>query len=372
LRLIPAAPDTPKHNGEVSACAFGPESMFVLSGGWDGFVRLWETTTGNHVTALQVSTKPVSACAISPDGKQWLSGTLEGMLARWDALTHQQTSTFLAHTRPISSIVFSADGKTLATAAWDRTVILWSTAREREGRTLTGHGDIVAGCRFTPDGRAIVSWSHDGTLRIWDVARPRALSTLSGHTDRVLAGAVSPDSRWAVSGSRDGVLKLWDLVLAKEVATASLETESRSCAFLLDGKSVVSIDAQGLLRLYSVPDLNPQSELATELPVQCGELSPSGAAIALGCTDGRVYMVAVEGFDSAPLIVTAVQSARRTQTAFQRLLGKSDLKQTYVCHCPVCRQAFEVSSNEPAQEISCPSCRRKLIISGVISLGQEV
>jgi WD40 repeat protein len=345
--------------------------MFVLSGGWDGYLRLWEANTGNHITALQVSTKPVSACTVSPDGKQWLSGTLEGMLARWDALTHQQISTFLAHTRPISSIGFSFDGRTLATAAWDRTVILWSTAREREGRTLTGHSDIVAGCRFTPDGRALVSWSHDGTLRTWEVARPRPVSTLSGHTDRVLAAGVSPDNRWAVSGSRDGVLKLWDLVLAKEIASASLGAESRACAFLLDGKSVVSVDVQGLMRVYSVPDLQPQTELATQLPVQCGELSPSGAVMALGCSDGRVYMVAIEGFDSLPLIVTASQTTRRTQTAFQRLLGKSNLKQTFVCCCPVCRQNFELSGNEPSQEIPCPSCRRKLRVAGVVSLAQE-
>src|ERR1043166_7078595 len=84
MRLLAKA-EGAKHEGEISSCAFGPESMFVLSGGWDGHLRLWETTTGAHVTGLQVGVKPVSSCAISPDGKQWLSGTLEGMLARWDA-----------------------------------------------------------------------------------------------------------------------------------------------------------------------------------------------------------------------------------------------------------------------------------------------
>src|SRR5215471_3745641 len=107
--------------------------MFVLSAGWDGYLRLWETTTGAHVTGFQITSKPVSSCAVSPDGKQWLSGTLEGMLGRWDALTHQQSSTFLAHTRPISGMAFSADGRILATASWDRSIILWNNAREREG-----------------------------------------------------------------------------------------------------------------------------------------------------------------------------------------------------------------------------------------------
>jgi WD40 repeat protein len=345
--------------------------MFVLSGGWDGYLRLWETTTGAHVTALQVSAKPVSTCAISLDGKQWLSGTLEGMLARWDALTHEQVSTFLAHTRPISSIAFSVDGRSIATASWDRTIILWNAVREREGRTLNGHTDIVAGCRFTPDGRTLVSWSHDATLRTWDLSRARPLSVMSGHGDRILAGGISPDSRYAASGSRDGIVKLWDLVTGKESASATQFEEIRACFFLRDGKHLVTVDAQGALRLHSVPGLQQMTELATRLPVQCAEIAPSGAVIALGCSDGRVYMVKVEGFDESVLIVTASQTSRRTQTALQRLMGKSQLKQTVVCHCPVCRQTFELKEGVPTQETACPSCRRKLLITAVVPMGLE-
>jgi WD40 repeat protein len=343
--------------------------MFVLSAGWDGYLRLWEATTGAHVTEFQVSSKPVSSCAISPDGKQWLSGTLEGMLARWDALTHDEVSNFLAHTRPMSAIVFGVDGRLLATASWDRSIILWNAAREREGRTLTGHTDIVAGCRFTPDGRLLVSWSYDGTLRTWDVSRARLLSTLTGHVDRILSGGVSPDSRWAASGSRDGMLKLWDLVTGKESASANQFEEIRGCLFLLDGKHLITVDAPGILRMYSVPDLKPEGELPAQVKIQCAELAHSGAVVALGGADGRVYIVALEGFDSSPLVVTASQINRRTQTTLQKLIGKSQVKQAYICRCPVCRQSFELTGSVPTHEVACPSCRRTLLISAVVPIG---
>jgi WD40 repeat protein len=370
MRLLAGA-EGPKHEGEISAVAFGPDSMFVLSGGWDGCLRLWETTTGAHVTELPVSSKPLSTCAISPDGKQWLSGTLEGMLARWDALTHQQISTFLAHTRPISSIVFSMDGRTLATSSWDRTVIVWNAAREREGRTLHGHNDIVAGCLFTPDGRTLLSWSHDGMLLTWDLNRARPLATLAGHQDRILSGGVSPDSRWAASGSRDCMVKIWDLVTAKEVVSVTQFEEIRGCLFLLDGKHLLTVDAPGVLRLYTIPDLQPQAELPTNLQVQCAAIAPSGGVLALGCNDGRVHMVAIDGFDSLPLVVTANQVSRRSQTTLQKLIGKSNVKQVYICNCPVCRQSFELTGGVPTQEVACPSCRRQLLISAVIPVGKE-
>src|SRR4029077_13692857 len=140
-------------------------------------------------------------------------------------------------------------------------------------------------------GRMLVSWAHDGALRTWDPIRARSLATLTGHGDRIISAGISPDSRWAASGSRDGTVKLWDLVTGKETASATQFEEIRGCLFLVDAKHLITIDAPGTLRMYSVPGLQPEGELAAQLPVQCGEMAPSGAVIALGSTDGRVYMV---------------------------------------------------------------------------------
>jgi hypothetical protein len=161
------------------------------------------------------------------------------------------------------------------------------------------------------------------------------------------------------------------LVTGKEAATATQFEEIRACCFLRDGKHLVTVDSQGVLRLYSLPGLQPVSEMATHLVTQCADISPSGGVIALGCGDGRVYMVMIDGFDESALIVTASQVSRRTQTALQRLMGKSGVKQAFLCHCPVCRQTFELNQGVPTQEIGCPSCQRKLLISAVVSMGLE-
>lgn len=360
LQLAATRTSSGGHGGEVSAVAYTPDSRFVLSGGWDGHLRLWEASQGAHVTAFRVSEKPVSACAAAPDGKEWLSGSLDGLLGRWDAVTQQRRSTFLAHPRPVSAITFSPDGSALATASWDRNVILWGEERDHEGKTLSGHGDIVAGCRFTPDGKRLLSWSYDGTVRLWDAACARPLATLEGHEDRVLAGAVSPDGRWAASGSRDGVLKLWDLKSQREAGSVVVGGEVRACCFLLDARAVAAAGANGCLTLHAVPDLAEQTRLETGVAVECGELAPSGARLALGCGDGLVRFVAVEGFDSAPLVVTATQTSRRTQTRLQRLMGKSRLILAYLCTCPACQQPIELTDHDPEEPASCPGCRRRL------------
>jgi WD40 repeat protein len=360
LRLLGAGPGE-RHEGEVFACSYAADGGFVLSGGWDGHLRLWDASTGSHLAALKVGPKPLSACAFTPDGRHWLAGSMEGFLSVHDAVSHQTLLSFIAHTRPISAISFAPDGKGLATASWDRQIGMRKVGAEREGRTLSGHQDIVAGCRHL-DERLLISWSHDRTLRLWDLDLAREVGVLRGHADRVTAAAVSPDGRLAVSGSRDGTVRLWDLSQQAQVDAAELGGELRACFFLLDGESVVLADGAGQMLLARVPGFEVVDRLATPVKVMCGDLAPSGMQIALGGEDGQVHFVAVEGLEEASLVVTATASLKSSTGILGRLIGKSKVKRTYQYTCPVCRQDLE-SATLPQRPVSCPGCRRTLRVS---------
>jgi len=350
---------------ELFGCAFTVDCGYVLTGGWDGRLRLWEADQGTQVAEMPAGTKPLSACAASPDGTTWLSGSMDGMLAKWDAQNHEQRSCFLAHTRPISGLVFAPDGAVLATTSWDRQVILWNLRGEREGRTLAGHNDIVAGCAFTPDALSLISWSYDKTIRLWDVARARCEQEWIGHQDRVTAGGVSPDGRWFASGGRDRLLKLWDLREGREVKALLLGAEIRACFFLLDAESLLVVDANGRLTVHNVPTLSQQTELTTRLPVQCAQLSPSGAQVALGCSGGELHLVQVDGFDNVPLAITATQTNRSTASMLHRVLGMRRTASFYRCTCPACRQSFELPAEPTHPSSHCPNCRRHLRVCAV-------
>jgi WD40 repeat protein len=364
---MPADKSTESHGDEVLACVYAPDSKYVLSGGWDGCLRLWNAKSAAPLGKIEVANKPVSACAISPDGSQLVSGTLDGMLARWEADSHRQDSIFLAHTRPISCIAFATD-RMMATASWDRTLIVWGPGRE--SRTLTGHGDIVAGCCFTPNSQGVLSWSHDNTVHLWDAPSGRVVTVFKEFTDRVMCGAVSPEGRYAAFGTRDKTLQLVDLITFKVLRTAKLSNEARCCMFLLDGLTLVAADSAGNFGLYNVPELKVQGALPTKLTVQCGTIAPSGAQIAVGCNDGKIHLVDIDGFDEAPLVVHMSQQTRRISSPLQRLFGKSSEMPVLVGTCPVCRATFEYPGTN-IQSIQCPSCRRALRV-GIVLPKQEV
>lgn len=362
LRLLDAVASSERHAGEVYSCTYTPDGAFVLSAGWDGFLRLWDSASGQTLMALAASPKPLSCCASAPDGRLWFSGSMEGLLNIWDGISHQSLLCFVAHTRPISAICFAPDGQHLATASWDRQIVVRKAGKEREGRTLGSHQDIVAGCRYTSDGKMLVSWSYDGTIKFWDMNLLREMGTLSGHTDRVTTLALSPDGRYAISGGRDATVRLWDMDDRSEVATVNLGAEVRGCYYLLDAASVVVADGVGRLFLMSVPTFEVQAQVQTPYRVMCGDLSSSGMQLALGGEDGLIHFVSVEGFEESSLFVTATENVKAQAGLLDRFLGKTRLRRMYCYTCPACRQTLE-SPSLPTQAFTCPKCRRRLRVN---------
>src|SRR3954453_17178670 len=64
------------HGGGVFCCTYTPDGAFVLSGGWDGWLRLWDASSAAVITGFQAGPKPLSACAVTPDASRWVSGSM--------------------------------------------------------------------------------------------------------------------------------------------------------------------------------------------------------------------------------------------------------------------------------------------------------
>ncbi|RDJ92956.1 hypothetical protein B4Q13_25225, partial [Lacticaseibacillus rhamnosus] len=79
---------------------------------------MWDASTGQEGRTLQGHTQPVLSVCFSPDGKRVLSGSYDGTLKVWDADTGKRVLTLQGHTSWVTSGCFSPDGKRIQWTAF--------------------------------------------------------------------------------------------------------------------------------------------------------------------------------------------------------------------------------------------------------------
>jgi WD40 repeat protein len=116
-------------------------------------------------------------------------------------------------------------------------------------------------------------------------------SLLKGIKAKVGALAFSPDGTLLASGNH-GKIRLWDVTSQRERLTFSRDTNKViALAFLMDGKTVASVDKDGTLRLWDTAtgDLRTTFMRLMENPTVLG-FSPNGTTLAAADWTGNLYL----------------------------------------------------------------------------------
>ncbi len=204
-------------DGGVSGVAFSPDGLWMVCGGADGIIRLWDVRTGRELRRFEGHTDAVKGVAVSPDGKRVLSGSNDKTARLWDVATGRELRRLEGHGDGVSHVCFSPDGKIGASGSWDHTARLWELSSGRQLSSL-GHGDFVVGLSFSPDGGELATGSWDRSVRLWDVKTGKELRRFEGHGDKVGDVAFAPDGMRVLSSSTDQTLRLWQVLTGHEVS----------------------------------------------------------------------------------------------------------------------------------------------------------
>ncbi len=95
-------------------------------------VLLWDTA--REVVRLAVAAdRPTLSAALTPDGRWLLTGGEDRRLCVWDAQTGAEALAVLWHRSPVSAVAVSPDGRLAASCGQDGTLRLWPWEALRPG-----------------------------------------------------------------------------------------------------------------------------------------------------------------------------------------------------------------------------------------------
>lgn len=178
-------------------------------------------------------TGQILAVAASSDGKFVVTGGEDKKLIVYEADTLQPIKVLTHHRDAITGLAFRRGTNQLYSSSRDRTVKVWSLDELAYMETLFGHQDHVVDIDALAQERCVSVGARDRTARLWKVMEESQLVFRGGGTDKknVPAG-VDPrsllhegsmdriamiDDDLFVTGSDNGAISLWSVTKKKPV-----------------------------------------------------------------------------------------------------------------------------------------------------------
>ncbi|MGH3836801.1 MAG: hypothetical protein ACRDSF_14040, partial [Pseudonocardiaceae bacterium] len=255
------------HNGVVDTVSLSSDSSMLVSRGAEASVHTWDQTSAqlpDHSPRLSEAT----AVGLSSDGQHLALGTALGGLHLIDLVSGNTSFQPACHPGGVVAVAIKMDGSEVVSVDVNGNVGLWGRASRKVGLTLrTEQSSAIWAATFEDLGPFVVSGSTYGAVTLWNV-RSGEGRLVAQHSSRVVSVAVGRGGRSIVSADENGSVRVWT-------------------------------EADGLLRNFSVD--------ATTVAVDA-----AGHTVAIVGSDGRLLLLAtatnsfIEWLATHPVAVTAV------------------------------------------------------------------
>lgn len=206
------------HYFDMNTLSYSADGQNIATGGDDGKVKVWNTTSGFCFVTFTEHSSAVSAVEFVKQGQVLFSASLDGTVRAFDLVRYRNFRTFTSPT-PVqfSALAVDPSGEVVAAGSKDSfEVFMWSVQTGKLLDVLTGHEGPISALAFSPTGNLLASASWDRSVRLWNVfGRSRAVEPLALSSD-VLALAFRPDGHELVASTLDGQVAFWDVEEGKQ------------------------------------------------------------------------------------------------------------------------------------------------------------
>jgi len=297
LEPVPWSERLPK---DVGAATFHPERDLLVTGGWSGDIRLWDSNSGQELPSIMKQASRIYAMSFSPAEPNRLATTgADRTIYLWDLASQKERARLHGASEELSELAFSADGQTIATGGMDTPITLWDAAQTKAEviEVPTQSRNCVLG--FSGDGRQLVTIDAAGRVMYRDPTSLAVLDTLCQVDMKsalasppivdfaVVALASSPGMKLLALGMTNGAVEIWDLASRTNLLFQAHSAPVLGLDFSPDSRQLVTASENHEVCLWNLATRsrvasNRLDEVSSHLWGIYVRFSPRGDLVAAG------------------------------------------------------------------------------------------
>ncbi|KJH44508.1 WD domain, G-beta repeat protein [Dictyocaulus viviparus] len=220
------------HRFTPLSVAMSPCEKYVVSSGKDSRIIKYDIAARKIVGIIRRTKSGgkdqnahyghIFSISVSPDGKFIVSGGYDAIIKVWDFITMVHFFDLKGHRGPITALCFQLRTNFLFSASRDRSVKLWDLDQKGLVDTMYGHHDSVVALSALQKQRVVTAGRQDKSCRLWKVEDETQL-LFNGNSTCISMDCVSMlNDDHFVSGSTDGSLYVWSIWKKKPLVIRSL------------------------------------------------------------------------------------------------------------------------------------------------------
>lgn len=244
-----------------TACFNNTGDWIALGSSTLGQLLVWEWQSEQYVMKQQGHSSEMNCIAYSPDGQYIVTGGEDAKVKVWNVNNGFCFVTFSEHASAVTALEFSNNKKFLVSASLDGTVRAYDLIRYRNFRTFTSPRPVqFSSLALDHSSELVVAGGQDVfEIYLWSMKLGRLLEVLSGHEGPVVSLAFAPiaTSSTLVSGSWDQTIRIWNcLESSGDHETIEIMSDIKAVAFKPDGEEVAVAAINGNIQVFNVKTSN--------------------------------------------------------------------------------------------------------------------
>jgi len=197
------------HKGGATTLRLASNMRFVISGGAEGELRVWELQTKNMKSNLKEHAARVNEVKLFPNDCFAISASRDRCLLTWDLTTEKRLTHHRDQHGGLNCLALASNQTTVMTAGQDKTLTTWDLRMADPVHNME-LDEVVNTISISPDDRYLATAGTGLVVKIWDLQTNATQSVGVGHSRAVQKLSFSPDGKQVVSVGLDHSILVWN------------------------------------------------------------------------------------------------------------------------------------------------------------------